>query len=260
MVSALLGYVILVLAPLKFTHLFSDFAEVLTYGMVKNPYDGSGGVDPYGAAGGITSIYPPISYLIFLPFLIFCRQDIQDLLDGKIDLSGIASRPMFVVAYVIYFVITLALILWVLAKMTKLTGKNLFYLLGSIIFSGPIFYLFIRGNIILTAGLLTLVFFWLYQSEKRWQRELAYLCLALAIAIKIYPVIIALVLLKERRWVDLVKTGFYAMLFVFVPFVFVAGGLIDNIKCILNSYHNMVDRGVAFSLVSLVGVANVLAH
>lgn len=252
-VASLLGYALLLITRYRDHKLFSDFAEVLTYCLVRNPYDGS---------SGIAAIYPPISYLIFFPFLLFCRQDISDLVAGEIDLTNIYTRPMFVVAYTTYFVITLALVLLVIAKMSHLKGKNLFYLLGAITLSGPIFYLFTRGNIILVPMLFTLIFFWLYQSDKRWHRELANVCLALAIAIKIYPVLIVLLLVKERRWLDITKIGCYAAALVFVPFVFVSGNIIANIKCIFSSYSGLAntrDR-FFFSSVSINGVATTIAH
>ena len=121
-VSTIVGYIMFIIRPITYTKLcnkmFSDFAEVLSYCLVKNPYDGS---------SGISAIYPPIAYLIFYPFLLFCKKDIQDLINGQITLNDIHTRIMFVVAYFIYFIITLALILLVITKISKLKGKNLFY-------------------------------------------------------------------------------------------------------------------------------------
>jgi|GEM_PF-4736138 len=239
--AAIVGYTTLAIQIFVFDYdvcgWFPDFAEVLSYCKVGNPYDGS---------SGITAIYPPISFLIFLPFLIFCHNEIGDLLAGKCNLLTISTRPMFNFAFLIYFLITAVLSLLIIAKMTKLKGKNLFYLIGTIVLSGPFYFIFNRGNIVFATFLFILIFFWLYQSEKRWQRELALVSLALAIAMKIYPVFVVLVLFKDRRWLDILKTGVYATLFVFVPFVFIEGNMIDNIKCIFDSYDRLVNIGGAF--------------
>lgn len=257
LISAIIGYTIFAIQLFVYDYevwgWFPDFAEVLSYCTVSNPYDGS---------SGITSIYPPISYLIFLPLSLICRHDIKALIAGEINLLTISNRPSFILTYLIYFLMTISLIVWIIAKLTKLKGKNLFYLIGIIVLSGPLYFVFNRGNIILTTFLLSLAFFWLFQSEKRWHRELALICLSLAIAMKIYPVIIVLVLFKDRRWLDIVKTGIYAMLFVFVPFVFVSGNIIDNIKCIFDSYDNLINFGGFFisASTSFEGISIAFAH
>ena len=79
------------------------------------------------------------------------------------------------------------------------------------------------------------MFFALYGSEKKWQREIANLCLACAVAIKVYPLLIALFFIKDRRWVDMIKTVLYSLFLLFIPFLFIDGGF-ANIKSIWNNF------------------------
>lgn len=207
-------------------YLFSDFAETLSYCIAKNPYNGE---------SGIHSIYPPFAYLIFFPFALICKQPLQQMLNGEIALGYMYQNKLFVFSFILYFIINMALILLVVAKMSKLKGKNLVYLLIIVGCFGPFIYAFGRANVILTAGLFALVFFWLYNSEKRWQRELANLALACSIATKIYPIILVIFFLKDRRFLDLLKTIGYSVALLILPFALIDGGF-GNILEIWNNF------------------------
>ena len=68
-------------------------------------------------------------------------------------------------------------------------------------------------------------------SEKRWQRELAIVALALAAAFKIYPAVFALMLVHEKRFKDVLKTVLYTAVLT-IPPVFIFFGGFDSIKMI----------------------------
>ena len=48
---------------------FSDFAETLSYAICPNPYTGE---------YGISTFYPPISFLIFYPFALICLEPLNN--------------------------------------------------------------------------------------------------------------------------------------------------------------------------------------
>lgn len=206
--------------------LFSDFAETISYCIAKNPYSGE---------SGIRSIYPPFAYLPFYPFALICKGPLQDMLDGNIALNEMYSNGLFVFSYILYFVINLGLILYFVAKLSKLKGKNLAYLLITVSCFGPILYVFLRANVIITACLFTLMFFYFYNSESKWKREIANICLAGAIAVKIYPALICVYFLKDKRFKDLGKTLLYAFLLLFLPFALIDEGF-GNIEHIWNNF------------------------
>ena len=158
---------------------FSDFAETLAYATVPNPYTGD---------YGVRSIYPPLSIYIFYPFTWFCSGALHQYTSGTITLAQLSSNAGLLAAFFMYYLINMAIIMFVVAKMSKLKGKNLFYLLSIVFCFGPLLFCFIRANNTLTVLTLTLLFFWLNNCEKRWQRELSYLCLAGAATMKIYPI------------------------------------------------------------------------
>ena len=85
-------------------------------------------------------------------------------------------------------------------------------------------YLIERGNIIVLVLPLLLYFVNEYDSDVKYKRHLAYICLAISVAIKIYPVFFGLLLLKKKKnFKNILLCIFYGAVFFFVPFIFVGG-------------------------------------
>ena len=217
---------IILYAFIQGSRMFSDFAETLSYCLSKNPYTGE---------DGIRSIYPPFAFLPFYLFALICKTPLQSYIAGDINLTQLSHNPLFILSFILFYLIFMGLILLVSAKVSKFQGKKLVYLLISIFGFGPCIYCFCRGNNIMSVALLVLLFFWLYNSEKRWARELGNLCLAGAIAIKIYPLLLLVFFLKDKRWLDMLKTLLYGLALIFLPFLLIKGGF-ANIKEIWNNF------------------------
>lgn len=80
-----------------------------------------------------------------------------------------------------------------------------------------------RGNYVILAFPLTLFFVLTYESDNKYMRELGLLSLAMASGLKVYPCLLGLILLKDKRWKDALRTVFYGILFIFGPFTFYGG-------------------------------------
>lgn len=247
-VSIILACCTNISATLVGDYFMSDWAETMSYCLIKNPYDGF----------GIHSIYPPFAYLPFYLFALICKKPLTQYMGGEIPLQTMYKQPTFVISYVLFFAIMMALILLVVAKMSKMKGKSLAYLLITVFCYGPFLYTFGRGNNIISVALLVLLFFWLYKSDKWWARELGNLSLAAAVAIKIYPAILLLFFLKDHKWLDLLKTLAYSLILIFIPFLFIQGGF-GNIKLIwknFTSFNSGQGRDQNFSNISLDGTCS----
>lgn len=137
-------------------------------------------------------------------------------------------------------------------------GIKLICLWIIIICFAPILYCFYRGNNIISACILVMLFFWLYNDEKKWKREIANLCLACAVAIKIYPMVILIFFIKDRRFLDLLKTLLYSIVLLFVPFLLIEGGF-SNIKLIWNNcihFNSGEGRDLAWTNISFDSLAS----
>jgi hypothetical protein len=118
--------------------------------------------------------------------------------------------------------------------------KILFSML--ILLSVPVLYAFERANIIIYAFIFTMLFFALKDSENKWLRELALISLAISFSLKIYPAIFGFILLKEKRFRDIIRLIIYALIIFFAPFVFFGG--FNAIKSFIN---NLISTSNTFS-------------
>ena len=200
------------LAGAKF---ISDYVETISYCICKNPYSGD---------YGIHSIYPPFAYLPFYPFALICKGALERYLAGDVLLEVAYKEPSIMISFILYYVINLGVLLFFVYKKSGLTGKERIYLMIIVALFGTFFYTFGRGNVLMTAGLFGMLFFMYTNSEKRYQRELANLFLAISIGIKIYPILIITFLFKDHRWLDAVKVLVYSLILLFVPFILIEQG------------------------------------
>lgn len=84
-------------------------------------------------------------------------------------------------------------------------------------------YLFERGNILLFAFAFLLAFAAYRDSPSRVKRELSLLALAAAAALKLYPALFGLFLLRERRFREIGRTVLYFLLLSVLPSFFFGG-------------------------------------
>lgn len=225
----------------------SDFMETLSYIYAANPYKG------YWASGEERwTIYLPFAYMVLYPFALIAKPSVLKYINGQISLDYCYQDPLYYWTYLLYFVLHLVLILFLLGKWSKLKGKDLIYFLAASSLHSGVFFCFGRGNVMTTTFLFALIFFLYKDSDKWWVRELSYLALAGAIAIKIYPIILALVFIRERKFFALLRTAFYTASLVFLPFLLVEGGF-SNIPLFVNNVlgFGSEGRGLGASNVSV---------
>jgi hypothetical protein len=176
----------------------------------------------YGGAKLYTeqsSIYPPMAYVfseIFGNFLL--PDELSSLL--YLDLRNTQLGLMLPMLYAILCVLPLFYMLY-----RKTPGKEIEKVLFplAIVFSAPFLYLLERGNILLFTLVLICIFAVGQQSKNRLLREISLLSLALAASIKIYPAVLGLTLLFEKRYKEAMRCVIYGILLFFVPFLFYGG-------------------------------------
>ena len=108
-------------------------------------------------------------------------------------------------------------------KMKKGSNKEKYLFITLMMFSIPFLFAFERGNIILVSFILLLVFMCFKDSENKVLREIALIGLAASAAIKIYPAIFGLILVKEKRWLDIFRVITYGLILFVLPFLFFGG-------------------------------------
>lgn len=145
------------------------------------------------------------------------------------------------VSYAIFHVGALILCCVYLYKLINQKTLIKVLLLICIIVSLPFLFTIERGNIIVWAFLFTVLFLYYYKSESvknnRLQREFSYVFLAMAAAIKLYPLIFIVFLVMDKNLRGTVKTLLYTVILLTVPFLFFEGGF-NNLGLFLSNMFN----------------------
>lgn len=183
-------------------------------------------------------IYPPLCYLIYYVFLRFIP--IDQIYSANSMTLRLFQGPMF--SFMIYTLVTFLIYVFLVKKLKKGTSleKNIFLVL--ITFSLPFIFEFERANIIFLS-LLLLIFFFVYKdSNNKILKELALISLAASAAIKIYPAIFGLILIKEKRWKEIIRVIIYGLILFLVPFIFFGG-----FEMIIQFYKNITSTSAQFT-------------
>lgn len=170
--------------------------------------------DAYGESG---VIYPPLVVLFYKFCSMFFNID-------SMKASEVRETSLGMIIFVCFTIVSYILFAKLIYKYKNgsFANKSLFAFFT--LFSFPMIYLIERGNIIVLVFPLLLYFVNEYDSDVKYKRHLAYICLAISVAIKIYPVFFGLLLLKKKKnFKNILLCIFYGAVFFFVPFIFVGG-------------------------------------
>ena len=187
-------------------------------------------LDPYGYGDGAARVpyahanYPPLAYVLFF------------LMDA-VSLRGQVPAWQTAVA-VACMALSAAALFTALYRLSAgadaLSRRRRALLCGALLLSAPSLYALERGNIIVLAAALCTAFLAGYRSENRTARELSFLALAAAAALKVYPALLGLLLLYERRWREAARLMLYGAALTLLPFLCLNGGF-HNVPLLLEN-------------------------
>lgn len=149
-------------------------------------------------------IYPPLCNAIFFVLKLYSGNSevIQMSKEGAGYLRYYMS-PMMV--FILFYSILVIVFIRVISTLLLEKGIKNDLTVGLIALSVPFLFLIERGNIMILSLLGVLVFFLLKNSSKLWIRNVGYICLAIASAIKIYPAIFGLILMKDKKYREAIR-------------------------------------------------------
>lgn len=205
---------------LKCNDRFADHINVLKYSRYRLTYVN------VGIEGNEESAYLPLTYVIY-HFL------------GKVFTDEMLEHAFYMNPIVVQAALTMVVssVLVVLQLFDMKKGDKLQRFLVSLAFlmSGVFLFTLERGNTIIFT--LALIIFYInnYDSESKVAREISYICLAIAAALKITPALLGVLLLSKGRWKDALRTILYGVIFCFGPFLLMQGNLSDNVTTFINS-------------------------
>lgn len=95
----------------------------------------------------------------------------------------------------------------------------------SLVFTGPVFYCFERGNLAILVPIFMTIFVATFNSENKILRELGYISLSFAAALKGYPAILGLILIYRKEFKEAIRLIIYGIASCLLPFLYFKGGL-----------------------------------
>lgn len=189
------------------------------------------------------AIFPPLAYL-FLSLFSRMMGYVQNLYGVDFTKSGFAVLMfcMYILMFSFAFSETIHY-----AYHGKKGQKTMLIaiLLGSYPFWACAFE---RGNMVIYAMLFLLIGMVLRDSEEKWKREVALICIAIAATFKLYPAVFGLLYIVEKRCKEGIRLLVYGILLFFVPFLFFGNGIISYF-CTFTGY---LDKSI-YSHTSLIG-------
>ncbi len=214
--------------------IFSDFVAIMTTSLSESPYLES------------SASYPPLAIALLYPFAWICK-DILLPYEGlplTIDelTSKVVCRPQFWIAYVLFFLICTSLIVFAVLKKYRMDLFSSFKLATIIIMSTPFVYAIMRGNVIYFALIFLLIFLLWHDHDSPWLREIAYIFLALAGIIKIYPLFFGVFLLHRKKWFASFRVALYFAIGSLLSFFLYRDGL-HNLFPFLEQLGNFMNEG-----------------
>ena len=163
-------------------------------------------------------IYPPLANCIYGIMAQFIPKD--QLMEPPFIFRDTQMGRMVLG---IYIILTTVLFLYAVQKLYRGSVEEQFLLCLTLLLSAPSLYVLERGNLIFVSMSCILFYLYGYGSKKTYVRHLAFISLAIATAIKIYPAILGLLLVREKRWKDVFVCILWGMAIFLIPFAFVGG-------------------------------------
>lgn len=231
--------------------IFPDFVQTLWHSYKLRPYD-------------LHAIYPPLVYVIcdflttFLPRSVLEEVGVNSAYDNW--LSASINPAVHVLAVVFFLVATLVLLKLVSYVLNHMGIAHRKVVMWVLLTSTPYLFTIERGNVVIWAVIALLFYCVNYQSEDNKTRLLAYFCLAVAVSLKLYPVVLGILILQGkrpiRRALECIGIGIAVL---FLPFSLTGG--ISSIQVMLSNLMDQVATTSAdeLALRHKVGITSVLS-
>ena len=163
--------------------------------------------------------FPPLAYIFYFLLATILPSDATKMYDST------ATTHFGIMIYILYLVLCMIAFAFLLRALLKNLSKGKFasvliLMLASNVF---LFEVFERGNSVLIVSLLLLVAMLLRDSDKAYLREIALVCIAVAVGFKIYPALFVLLYLHEKKYKETVRLIIYCAVLFFLPFIFFGG-------------------------------------
>jgi len=204
----------------KTDNFMADFFNVAKYSVDLNPYNNE-------INGLAEKAYFPLSYVIMHLFTHFADFSKNDAFAAGLSFPSLTMTLLFM------SFTSILLFLQLFVMKTGSTARKFLFAL-SLMLSGTFLFSFERGNLIILTAVLVSFYLANYNSSNLLVRELSFIFLAIAAALKGYPALLGLLLLYDKKFVESLRLCLYGLIFVFAPFLLIQSGF-ANIPLVLRN-------------------------
>lgn len=204
--------------------IFPDFFESVSHSISMKPYD-------------LGAIYPPFAYLIYL---------FWGLMIPNFDYYNWAASsvtPSATICAFFFFMLSTTAVLLYCKSVARLTRAQFCIFCFFVLSSAPYIYLIERGNTVILTIAFLCMFLYGYDSSNRIIQNLAFISLACAVAMKIYPVVFAVLVVEKLKLKQIILQFIYGVSFFFIPFAFF-GGFDGLLKMLSNEFSLNAETGI----------------
>lgn len=224
----------------KMVYDFSYFADFFDH--VRRFYLGLDSV----YAEGMHACFPPLAYCIYY---LISRMLYYNNIDNPQELSYSGSGLLIICLFTALLAIFFIFGFLRLCRLPDKLGKKV---LAVLLFASYPFWLAVeRGNLSFLVLILLMYAMDLKDSGSGVQREAALVLFAIAAALKLYPAILGIFYLAEKRYKEAVRLIFYGCLFFFLPFAFFHG--MDGFFLFLRNITAVNSGATGVTIVGIVG-------
>ncbi len=205
------------------------------------------------------SNYPAMACLIYKAFLAMIPNGLRQ--GTGFSLKNVQAA---MIPFIIYNCITIWFIQVIVSGRSLLEKKSKTVFSLILILCAPVMFTIERGNLILLSFALTMFFSFFFESENKVLKELSFIALAFAAAIKIYPAIFGLLLVKRKRIKETMRLVLYGVIAFIMPFFYYDG--FESLQIMIRALGyttNMSDEigyGVNLSLYNIIKTIGTIFH
>lgn len=184
--------------------------------------------------------FPPFAYLLYR-ILYIINPGSWGIDDWK-ECMNHGTNMLIFIAIIVFVLIIYTYICNKVLDTYTIEEKMLFVL--ATVLSAPVMAGALEmGNIAFLVTVLLIAALYFKDSDNACLREVALILIAFSAGLKIYPAIMGVLYVKERRWKEVIRLVIYGMIVFFVPFAFCGGiaSLIQYMKVLL-FYENLGER------------------
>ncbi len=176
---------------------------------------------------GYRIIYPPIITGVYA-IMGWASYPYRSDIGGNL-MEQFANSHVGMMGFILFMLVALILVSLLTHRMLdrEFGGTRVSVLFCCFLLTIPFIYALERGNCILYSVVFMLIFLIGFRSENKKIRYVAYVALALAASIKLFPFVLAVLILKERRYSEFVWCSVITAALLVVPFVFFDGSIVD---------------------------------